>query len=385
MRSPIFRALTPFCWIFGLTLLSACSQVSFEAVPPASCLTMNAAHGSSACVSHPNGSLDYNYTVVTGDVDILFIDDNSGSMYAEQQKMANQFPGFLSSIHKLSYQIAITSTDVSQGGLGQDGRFFQFGNGANVISNTSRQKDTTHYQNVTLFQNTIKRSETLDCPSGPSCPSGDERGIYASIRALERVGNRDFFRPGGHLAIVILSDEDERSSGGGLPGSEINGGPISNNYLATENDKPETLIKKAKEILPPTKSMSVHSIVIRPGDTACWTAQNSQGGGVKGFYGAQYARLSQPSSQLMSLGPIKTGTLGNICSSNYTQEMGQIAQHLKTSVLQLPCHPDAGSLQVTYLDAVPAYQTEFLNSQNQLEFSPSIEAGTRVNLKFTCN
>lgn len=382
MRLPLFRALAPFLMILGL---AACSKVSFEAVPPVSCVTMNAAHGNSACVVHSDGSQDYNYTVVTGDVDILFVDDNSGSMYTEQQKMANQFPGFLDSIHKLSYQIAITSTDVSQGGLGQDGRFFQFGSGAKVIGNSSRRKDSTHYQNVTQFQGTIKRPETLDCPNGPNCPSGDERGIYASIRALERVENRDFFRPGGHLAIVILSDEDERSSGGGLSGSEMNGGPISSNYLATENDKPETLVKKAKEILPPTKSMSVHSIIIRPGDTACWTSQNSQGGGVKGFYGVQYAKLSQPSNQLMSLGPLKIGTTGNICSSNYTYEMGQIAQYLKTSVLQLPCRPNSGTLEVNYLDSVPSYQTESLNSQNQIEFSPSIEAGTRVNLKFTCD
>jgi hypothetical protein len=385
MRVWDYGVKTQLYWCLGLIFLSGCSKVSFESLPPASCVHMVQAHGPTACVNHPSGSQDYDYSVVTGDVDILFVNDNSGSMYTEQQKMANQFPGFLESIHRLSYQIGITSTDVAQGGPGQDGRFFSFNNGSNILRNSSRLMDTTHSQNIPLFQNTIKRSETLDCPNGPSCPSGDERGIYAAVRSLERAENRDFFRPGGHLAFVILSDEDVRSTGGGLPGSEANGGAISASYGASEYDRPETLIQKAKEILPPTKSFSVHSIIIRPGDLSCYNAQNSQGGGVRGYYGFQYAKLSQPTSLMMSMGPIKSGTLGNICSSNYTAEMGQIAQHLKTSDLQLPCTPNAGTFRATYLGPVATNQTEFVNSQNQVQFSPPLEAGTRVRLQFSCN
>ena len=373
--------------IYGWVTLgtSGCSKVDFSALPDESCLSMNQAYGGSACAVGPSGLQSYNYTVVTGSVDLLLIDDNSGSMYVEQEKMANQFPDFLDSISKLSYNIAITSTDVDSSGEGRDGRFFNFGNGQNVLSNTTRTKDSTHYANIPLFQNTIKRSETLDCPDGPSCPSGDERGIYAAVRAMERVENRDFFRPGGHLAIVILSDEDERSSGGGAPGSEVNGGPISQNYLQGFKDKPETLVSMAKEILSPGKSMSVHSIIIRPGDTTCFQNQNSQGGGVKGFYGTQYAKLSSPSAELKSMGPLKIGTLGNICSSNYTVEMGEIAQYIKTSRIQLPCKPVSGSLNVTYLDGVTANQKEILSDTNQLEFIPAIEAGHKIQLEFSCN
>jgi len=378
-------ALVLLLSVGGLGLLgSGCSKVSFNSLPPEACSALNSSHGTSACTAGPQGTENYKYTVATGSVDLLFIDDNSGSMYTEQAKMATQFPDFLDTISRLSYHIAITSTDVSNGGLGQDGRFFLFGNGGNVLSNSSRQKDSTHQQNISLFQNTIKRSETLTCPNGPACPSGDERGIYAAVRALQRVENRDFFRADAHLAIVILSDEDERSSGGGAPGSEVNGGAISPDYRATSNDLPETLVAVAKEVLPPTESFSVHSIIIRPGDTVCHTAQNSQGGGVKGFYGTQYARLSQAASSLMNLGPLKPGTLGNICSSNYTAEMGQIAQYLMTSVIQLPCRPIDGTLRVTYMDSVAANQTEFVNANDQLQFSPALAAGSRVQLEFSC-
>lgn len=385
MKMERIRAWAPL--LVGSTLWMAlgCSKVDFQALPPDSCISMNQAYGDGTCVVSSGGSQSYNYQVVSGDVDILFIDDNSGSMYTEQRKMADQFPGFLDGISKLSYNIAITSTDVDDLAEGKDGQFFNFGNGKKILTNSSRVKDQTHSQNIPLFQNTIKRQETLDCPNGPSCPSGDERGIYAAIRSLERVENRDFFRPGGHLALVILSDEDERSSGGGAPGSEINGGAISSNYLAQDKDKPETFLATAREILSPGKSISVHSIIIRPGDTSCHASQNSQGGGVKGFYGTQYARLSQPSSDLKSIAPLKTGTVGNICSSNYTREMGEIAQYLTTAKIQLPCKPDDGSLSVTYPNGgVPSNQSVSLNASQELEFTPSIEAGTQIQLSFTC-
>jgi hypothetical protein len=128
----------------------------------------------------------------------------------------------------------------------------------------------------------------------------------------------------------------------------------------------------------------VHSIIIDPNDsTGCYADQNSQDG-VKGFYGTQYARLSRPTSALMNLGPLKPGTVGNICSLDYTQQMGDIARYLKTAKVQLPCRPLDGSLKVTYLDSSAPNQNEFITASNELQFSPPIPAGSRVQLEFSC-
>lgn len=371
-------------------LSAGCSGMKFEAQASKACDSVNLQYGAQACRQAANGGRDYDYTVKTGEVDLLFVDDNSGSMYTEQEKMANQFPGFLDSLADFDYQIAIITTDVTGGGLGQDGRFLEFAPGQNVLKNTSRVKDSTHSQNITKFQNTIKRSETLQCPSGPGCPSGDERGIFALNRALERPENAGFFRQGGHLAVVILSDEDERSSGGGAPGAEVNGGAISNDYLATSYDLPKTFVSMTKSRLPSNKSVSVHSIIIRPAingqpaDTACWQAQNSQGGGVKGFYGTQYAMLSFPSASLKALGNIVSGTIGSICSPNFTQELSTIANNIRAEDLQLPCAPDKSTLQVTFTPK-PAQAISFdVDSSNRLFFQPGVPAGTKVGLKFNC-
>lgn len=363
-----------------------CAEVKFEAIPPSACDNMNSAYGGGSCVV-ANGSMNYDYDVTVGDVDILFVDDNSGSMYTEQTKMANQFPGFLDSISTLNYQIGIITTDVSSTGAGKRGQFLSFSNGSRVLSNSSRIKDSTHYSNVTQFQNTIKRNETLLCPNQAGCPSGDERGIYALNQALDRSDNSSFFRPGGHLAVVILSDEDERSSGGGAPGSEINGGAISNSYKAEDYDMPMTFAQKAKQQLRGAKSVSVHSIIIRPqtslgpADTGCWNAQNNQGNDVKGFYGTQYAMLSVPSEQMKGISPIVPGTLGSICAANYTNEMGQIASFLNRSDIQLPCTPE-GNLKI---ETTPNMNVNYtLDSDNILHFSPSLQAGVKVNLQFSC-
>ena len=87
-----------------------CSDVGFESVPKISCDGLNRDQDTS-CYSSPN-SLTISFSFRVGDVDILFVDDNSGSMYVEQQKMANAFPNFIANISNLFYQIAIINTDV---------------------------------------------------------------------------------------------------------------------------------------------------------------------------------------------------------------------------------------------------------------------------------
>lgn len=384
----VFRCT--FLSILSSVLLTACSGVGFQASQQGSCEEAIQAFGAQSCRVNPDGSRDFDYSVQTGEVDILFVDDDSGSMYAEQEKMANQFPGFLDSLSNFDYQIAITTTDVEGNSAGKDGRFLEFSSGQTMLRNNSRRKDSVHYDNITRFQNTIKRADTLTCPNGSQCPSGDERGIYALNRALERPENRSFFRMGGHLAIVILSDEDERSSGGGAPGSEVNGGPISNSYLSQDLDFPSTFALRTQQLLPANKSVSVHSIIIRPAiggmvaDSACWSQQNNQGPGIKGFYGTQYAQLSLPSSTLLSLGRLVPGTLGSICSANYTQEMGNIADHIRAEDLRLPCAPDKESLQVDFSPA-PSVKTDYdVDAANRISFIPALPAGTSVRLRFKC-
>lgn len=358
--------------LFLLSLTPACSDVSFEALPNATCVQYARDFGPQGCVMSPNGYYEFKYSVTTGEVDILMVNDNSGSMYPEQVEMAQRFPGFLDSIYRLDYRLAMVTTDVNTNG----GVFLKFSNGASYLSNSSRVMDATHTSNISLFQQTVKRPETLTCDSSgySVCPSGDERGIYALNLSMDRTEQRSFFRPGGHLAVIILSDEDERTNGGLIPG-----------YPLENYDLPRTFVSRAGQILGASKSLSVHSIIIRPGDAACFNAQNSQSG-VKGYYGTQYAALSSPGADLLAAGPIKRGTLGSICSSNYTAELGQISAHVNqaTSQIQLPCKPIDGAVKVVFDPSPSGGVSSSVDSANLLTFSPSAPAGTKVSLEYRC-
>ena len=96
---------------FVVLLAVGCSKVAFEANKD-----FNKCQNSSlACtlISDNVERFEYDIKVGSGIVDILIVDDNSGSMSPEQAQMAGRFPNFLQSLANLDYHIAITTTDVS--------------------------------------------------------------------------------------------------------------------------------------------------------------------------------------------------------------------------------------------------------------------------------
>ncbi len=372
MKSWIWRILVMLAWMGPV----GCSNVGFESKPNRICVQYQNAFGPAGCVLDPSGFNVFNYHVNVGEVDILIVNDNSASMHKEQSEMAARFPGFLDSIHRLDYRIGMITSDWRPEANG--GGLLTFPNGQKMLANSSRLMDTTHSNNIGYFQTTVKRQETLDCyASGydPSvCPTGDERGIYALNLALDRPDQRGFFRPGGHLAVIILSDEDERSNGGNFSG-----------YPLESYDLPLTFVSKTKQILGATKTLSVHSMIIRPGDYACFNAQNQQAN-VKGFFGNLYAALSMPNNELKAAGQIIDGTLGNICSNNYTNELGDIAAKINQTLrmIQLPCQPYQNDVQVSFFP-IPGEQIYFsVDADNRLQLSPPAPAGTTVSLSYKC-
>ncbi len=391
--------------LLGVSLYMGCSGVKFSSKPSSSCQNFNTQFGDGTCIVTEEGNQAFDYNIRVGEVDILFVTDNSGSMYAEQQEMAHRFPGFLDSIFDLDYQIAIITTDVSASpnnapntfngnGALQDGRFIMFPNGASVLSNPD-QSASLHGQNILDFQNTIARPESATCDQSDyeDCPSSDERGIYAVNMALDRSENTSFFRQGGHLAIIILSDEDERSVGGhikaegGEPCPPENSNCLAKRFPLEDYDRPETLVDKTAAQLGATKTVSMHSIIVKPGDTQCKSEQDDQGNQwTYGEYGDVYERLSNPSNDLLARGRLMPGVTGSICSKNYTKELGDIKDKISQNIseIQLPCTPLLDTVDVTYAP-LTSYEVRFdVDVNNRVTFSPSLPAGTSVNLKYEC-
>lgn len=362
--------------------LAGCSDVGFESLPSKTCTNFNG-QGQSCIPGQSTNT--YNYSFRTGDVDILIVNDNSGSMHPEQLKMAQKFPNFLSSISHLFYQIAMVTTDITSpesgpnaphngNGAWRDGKFLPFSQGEYVLNNSTvgiNQK----------FSNTIQRQETINCGStgnfeSTSCPSGDERGIYAMNLAAER-NEQNFFRPGAHLAVIILSDEDERSS------VEFH----STTRPLESRDLPETFLQTMLSKYP-SKTVSVHPIIIKPNDSSCLNAQTQSTGGpfsLKGFYGHIYAEFANNPDLQLAFSNFTGGFLGNICASDYGAQLGDIGSFVsdeaRRNELQLPCAPAANDVQVTASNGSQLNYT--IDGSNRMIFE-NLPVGVTVNVAVSC-
>ena len=304
---------------FLVFYIIGCQDIMFEAKRDVNCSSELEVEGAQSCENVGTEAmyspvLELTFKVPLGRRDILFVVDNSGSMRPELESIAHQFDPFLNSIKDADYQIAIITTDWSS----DRGQFLEFGNGQIILSNPQKS-DSVHKENVSYFQETIKR------PIGNKY-SHDERGIFALNLALDNAAHSDFWRQHSILQVIIVSDEDERSSGGS-PG----GKPLES------YDLPEVFFRKFSH----TQSHSmvtVHSIIIKPGDTQC----KSQSGG---FEGHIYAQASEPSQDIMNrYKNIVRGHIGSICSTNYSNQLGPISEKVNVSYLPLRCDPVDGKV-----------------------------------------
>ena len=336
-----------------------------------------------------NGQYSFNYTATAGygKVDILLVNDNSASMSFEQARLAPRFANFIGDLdsRKIDYRIAMTTTDVSGTGALKGGSLISFGGNQFLTPSISNR--------LSLFNAEIQRSETLACEKfianwirnnggnvnsinqgsysqayAQNCPSGDERGIYAANLVVKN-NPSSFIRSDAHLAIIMLSDEDERS---GLYGDS--------SFPLEDLDQPATLVSNVKNILGTDKfnSLSVHAIIVK--DQACLAQQNNQTldnyapttGLVTGSIGNAYLSFINKG----------WGKVADICSSDYTSQLGQIRAKITDNIkdIMLSCSAPT-DLVVTVGGSTVAYTL----SGKTLKLSSALNPGTTVNLSYKCS
>lgn len=298
-----------------------------------------------------------------GKVDILFVIDNSSSMHKEHKKLGKQIERFLKNIKDLSYRIVVITTDISsspdnpvQGAEYQDGNFIPLANSRQQFLENSRVGESPSDEDIEDLVKTIVRPETIACEGGTdeedeggdidfrtgkprtsgsgggvTCPSYDERGIYALNLAIEK--QTSFFDSDAHLMIVILSDEDERSSEEFMK---------QNNLVLETKDLPETLVDTVANYLGPMQTFSVHSIIIPPGDDGCLTLQNQGAyegpGSGRGWPGEQYARLSKANEpELTKTGQLIRGSILSICDKKFDQHLARVNIFAQVPRVAIPC------------------------------------------------
>ncbi len=343
-----------------------CSDVKFEKD-----YTVNPCQNSGQNCVIEQGRERYimNKTASGGVVDIVFMNDNSGSMSFEHSKMADRFANFIQALdsQSIDYRIGMITSDVSGGTSGafpKNGDLLTFGNGKKYITPADANREQ-------LFIQGVQRQETIKCENwlranpthntsssayqtgyAANCPmSGDERGIYALNMFLDK--SSGFIRTNAAFAVVILADEDERSSA-----YNTNAG-----YKLATFDLPQNFLERAKAKLG-AKAISVHSIIVHPGsmsgDAVAAAEAIAAGTYTYGYYGGatlnpqassffypnsyQQSCLSQQSNQINSgyannlsgsygfqyalLSKMTSGIIGDICAPSYANQLSDIGNNI---------------------------------------------------------
>ena len=378
-----------------------CSDVRFYNRPLADCDNIDGSFDIESCKTGKSGKSTVVFNVKSGAVDIVFMVDNSGSMHVEQQEIADKIadptmnPNFFDHISNLDYRIAMVTSDTQQN---PSGDFLTYPNSEKWIYREIHPNGSVSQTPniVDEFRDTVQRPESLTCFTSnyKNCPSSDERGILSLSNTVKNPAQRSFFRNGAHLAFVIISDENERSSGGSIAGHPA---------LVSGLDFPENLVDDVENYLGASKTISAHSIIIQPDhidpvtnnfvaqDSACKAQQDNQGQFLSGFYGTIYSDLSLPTSSngLLNRGGLVTGSTGSICSNDYGQLLSNIAdvvaQNTKKFV-KLPCTPQPGGVKVEYIPdpGGPKNPTWGGNNILTLDPVPDPSVGTQVQVTVQC-
>ncbi len=343
IRNPIFQTVALAVLLMGL---SACSNVSFE--PTSEEAQTKGLTEDPPTDSGAHETFFFNENETQAKVDVLFIVDNSRSMYEEQVKLGGRLDSFLNSLARLDWQIAVTTTDTSSGRFGVKGSLVPISGHptTNVIT-----KDTPDFHSA--FLNTIVREELINCVN-PDCPSPDERPLEAAIFAMAKANsnNAGFFREDADLAIVVLSDEDERSNGVGAVAGQ-------------------TVINSFRSIFGSHKTLSVFGIVVQPGDVTCLTE-------------ARLTNLSYYGTSVSNLAALTGGVTGSICAADYSESLSNIAGRVVELVksVTLSKKPVRDSVKIVVTPEDPKLKWTLSEGQ-KIVFNKPPKKGSKVDIYYT--
>ena len=133
-----------------------------------------------------------------GAVDVLFVIDNSCSMFEEQVALANTGVDFLSPLIGYDVHVGVVSTDMQAND--QSGRLRTIA-GQRWIDSSFTQADAEDFFNAAIVMGT----------AGHFNESGRD-AAYAALTVLNNGFNAGFSRPNAPQHMVVLSDEDDHST-----------------------------------------------------------------------------------------------------------------------------------------------------------------------------
>lgn len=281
-------------------------------------------------------------------VDVVLIVDDSGSMKEDQAKLASRMAGMLTDLDSLNidYQVCYTTTDIDY----YKGSPLKWAD----LNSYIMKKNSPNKNQVFL--------KSIDALG--SGWSGDEQGIKAMNLMVRDFKAAGCIRNDATLAVVLISDENERSVGGNASWSNTQYKPL------TPENYPDSLINLVKSNWP-AKKFLWNSIIVKPGDKACEDKQDLEGQSPS-YPGTLYAELSNKTG----------GIIASICEADYAQSLKYIKDRAVNSMpgLTMECTP----LDVPVITLDQQINTTITITGNQIKFSPAVNEGVGITATYTC-
>ncbi|MCB0370346.1 MAG: hypothetical protein KDD45_13205 [Bdellovibrionales bacterium] len=296
-------------------------------------------------------------------VDIVLVIDNSSSMEADNQKLADRLTTFVSQLESSSidWQMCLTvTTYIPNSGTNYWGMSINWSDYSGA-QKWLLKKGTSNLS--TIFKNTI-----LNNIATGSMNTNDERAIKAAYWHVGYKNYNNCYRTGAALAYIIISDEDERSIGG----------DATYQYYADEyktldqDDQPSALVDKVKSMLGSDVRFRANSIIVKSDDATCLQTEDDQG--TKAHYGKKYEELSKMTG----------GGIGSICDTDYATNLNYFNEVINDSLASMPleCNPVGNNIAVT-ISPASVNVTSTIQGQS-LVFSPSVPVGSTIVAKYKC-
>jgi hypothetical protein len=311
-------------------------------------------------------SFNQNVTYQPRKIDILWIVDNSGSMSSSQSQLAQSFPSFINRMQALNFdfRMAVTTSDAWAGQFNGNTSLFRVRDGAG----------SNHSGVFVMNPGTPNLSSVFNTNVTQGIQgNGDERAFQSMQNVLSYAGNSDFRRPGSHLAIIVVSDEDDFSATtASYQNNNYNSTsiiPVSN-YISFMNN-----LAGANDLVNGVHNWSFNTVAIL--DNACKTELNTTFSGR--IIGQRYIQLSDASG----------GAKTSLCDDfGANLQLIQDTILSASSVFQLDRQPIPSTIRVTVngqsVVESPTNGWSYNATSNQIAFHGSAipDAGASVVISF---
>lgn len=297
-------------------------------------------------------------------VDILLVVDDSKSMLEDNRKLAQKLQGFVTDLGVAGVDWKMCATVTRAQDVYNNGKLYWGAsrNWINYVGTPAWILNRGVTDPYSIFTATIENI------GAGWAGTDDERGIKAAYWHTEYSQYNTCYRDEASLSVIMISDEDERSVGGDKSVAYY---PDETKPLEAD-DLASSYVNKVKQKFGLDKRLTVNSIIVKPQDTTCMSAQDANGQS-KSHYGYQYDELSR----------LTNGFSSSICAADYSANLNYFKERIINNLSSIPleCAP-VGQIEVSVTPSMGGVSTRLEN--NNLVFTPAVPKGHTISLGYNC-